>query len=78
MRLHPILRGSLEGIRIHIGIFPICERIVVKRTARVSVRLGLHDLAPDVFELALKGELVLGLFLEAFHHLVDGFVALLF
>lgn len=72
-----ILSGSLEGIRIHIGIFGISEGVVVEGTARVGVGLGLYDFAPDVFELSFEGELVFGLFLEAFHHLVDGFVALL-
>ena len=32
----------------------------------------------NVFKLFLKGEFVAGLLLETFHHLVDGFVALLF
>lgn len=72
-----ILGDSLEGICINIGIFTIGEGVVVEGTARVGVGLGLDDFTPDVFELAFEGEFVFGLFLEAFHHLVDSFVALL-
>jgi hypothetical protein len=58
-----ILGGSLEGIRIHIGIFTICKRVVIEGTARVGVGLGPDDFTPDVFELAFEGEFVFGLFL---------------
>jgi hypothetical protein len=40
--------------------------------------LSFDDFTTDVFELFLKGEFVAGLFLEAFHHLFNGFVTLLF
>ena len=73
-----VLGGSLECVSIDIGVFPVGEGVVVKRTAVVGVGLGLHDFAPYVFELSFKGQLVLCFLLKSFHHLVYCFVPLLF
>ena len=57
MSLDLILSSSLERIRVHIGILPISERVVIERTTGVGgvVGLGFDDLAADVFELFLQG-----------------------
>jgi hypothetical protein len=77
MCFHLILGGRLEGIGIHVGILPVSERIVVERTVRIGVGLRLHDLPSNVFELPFEGQLVFGLLLQPFHHLIYGLVSLL-
>lgn len=65
-----------ESISVNFSIFSVSERVVVKWTV-IFCCLSLYDLSSDLFQLSLQSYLVFSLFLQASHHLVDGFVSLL-